>query len=243
VEADVLTPTREQYQEAFEREAAQSYPMVDYFEFRMGYLLSQKRYLEAARVLACPIKAHAPNWQHGRVLYALAREHFSRSRDRWQSAVRVLDVGTAKGFSALCLQWALNDVGICETVYSVDVIDPTTRVLRNTVAEIDGLKTLAEILAPWPESARIRFECCTGVDWLQRHPERLHFAYVDGKHTGAVVSREAHLIRERQQPGDVAIFDDVQIPAVGAVVADLKGYDVEYLRVLPHRAYAIASRV
>jgi hypothetical protein len=68
-------------------------------------------------------------------------------------------------------------------------------------------------------------------------------AFVDGKHTGAVVRQEGLLLSDRQQSGDVVVFDDVHIPDVGAAVDLLsKVYDIERLQVLPKRAYAIARR-
>ena len=53
----------------------------------------------AARVLACPLKANPPNWQHGRVLYAGYRAYLAGLQRR----VLLLDIGTAKGFSAAAM--------------------------------------------------------------------------------------------------------------------------------------------
>lgn len=225
------------YQAAFEAEQRQDYPAVEAFETRMGYALDRTRLETAARVLACPLKKHLPNWQHGRVLYAATRKRLLPF-----SEVTLLDIGTAKGFSALCLLWALQDAGCQGRVWSVDVLDPDARVARNTVAEVDGFKTLAEMLAPWPESKAIHFSMSTGAHWLVGHPERVHVAFVDGKHSYQVVSWEAVLLAERQRSGDLAIFDDVQIPGVAQALAELHSYDFEYVDVLPMRRYAIGRR-
>lgn len=242
--------TVEQYARAFETERAHEYPMVDAFEARMGYAVDRDRLEAAAYVLACPLKANPPNWQHGRVLYAAARKRFAQGPP---DAFTVLDIGTAKGFSALCLQWALND-HIVETdriivgsdaaqVFSVDVIDPEARVARKTVAEVDGLKTLAEILSPWPESQAIRFQHMAGIDWLCSGHENIEVAFVDGKHTGSAVYAEGRVLAARQERGDVAIFDDVHTDAVSEAVGYLgDAYDFEWLQVLPNRAYAIGVR-
>jgi hypothetical protein len=234
--------TAEQYAEIFERERAVEYPMVNAFEQRMGFAVDRDRLEAAARVLSCPFKEKPPNWQHGRVLYAATRNYVERY---WLGVIRgrTLDIGTAKGFSALCVRWAINDAGVDADSYSVDVMPPEARVRRNTPAEVDGLKTLAETLAPFPEAKRITFLKSTGIDWLKAHPERIHFAFVDGKHDGSVVYQEGVLLSMRQQPGDVVIFDDVQIPNVFKAVKKLSAYDVEYLEILPHRKYAIARRV
>jgi hypothetical protein len=58
-----------------------------------------------------------------------------------------------------------------------------------------------------------------------------------------VVKQEGMLLADRQEAGDVVVFDDVHIPDVGAAVDSLsKVYDIERLQVLPKRAYAIARR-
>lgn len=235
-----LVPPVEAYQAAFDAERVCAYPIVNLFEDRLGYQVARDRLEGAARVLACPVKANPPNWQHGRVLYALARQTFAQLE---AGPVTVLDIGTAKGFSALCLEWARLDAGMAGQVVSVDVIDPASQVRRNTVADCDGLKSLGEILAPWPEANGIEFRHDTGIDWLTRTAGRIHFAYVDGKHTYEIVKREGDLLWDRQLPGDVVMFDDCQIEGVAKAVQQLEaGYDLEILTVLAGRRYAIGTR-
>lgn len=232
--------TRQAYQLAFETERAFDYPVMDALEQRYGHALDRAKLEAAARVLACPVKKHAPCWQHGRLLYAVARARLQQCKC---PNVTILDVGTAKGFSALCLLWALQDSGTSGRVTSVDVLDPNKRVRRNTVAEVDGYQTLRETLAAWPESVAIDFRQMTGVEWLKDKPFRVEVAFIDGKHTGAVVAEEGKLLANRQKPGDIAIFDDVHLEDVDAAVQSLgKLYDLERVQLLPHRAYAIGVR-
>lgn len=245
------------YQRIFDLERTHHYPIVDEFEQRMGYAIDRAKLEEAARVLACPVKRNPPNWTHGRVLYSAVRWYLSSLPARQRidlegpapavieglRHVNILEIGSAKGFGALCLFWALADSGEFGRVVSVDVIDPSSREKRNTIAEVDGYKTLAETLEPWPEAQSIHFVQSTGIDWLKAHPERLHVVFVDGKHTAAVVSQEAALIAARQAPGDLCIFDDVHLPEIRAVVRGLHhAYSLEYLDILPNRGYAVAVR-
>jgi predicted O-methyltransferase YrrM len=155
----------------------------------------------------------------------------------------MLDIGTAKGFSALCLAWALSDAGIDGRVVTVDVIDPTARIFRNTVADLDGLKTLAELLAPWTDAGRIEAVKSPGIRWLESHQERIHFAFVDGKHSGSVVKQEGQLLAARQTVGDLVVFDDVHLPDVWDSVHGLQDYYTERIDVLPARAYGVAVRL
>lgn len=232
------TLTARDYQSAYRKEADRVYSQVDAFEARMGFALETDRLRQAAKVLACPVKVNPPNWQHGRVLYAAARRYL----DGRTGKVMLLDIGTAKGFSALCLQWAMSDAKVQGNVVSVDVLDPIERVRRNTVVELDGLKTLTEILGPWPEASHITFLCSTGIDYLRKYAGRIEVAFVDGKHRAEVVWKEALMLADRQVSGDLVIFDDVHIPDVRSAVSSLSMYQVEWMSILPNRAYAIGRR-
>ena len=232
-----MTPTTQDYDRAFDLECRVNYPAVTAFEGD-GPALDRTRLEAAARVLACPVKAHPPNWQHGRILYTLMRQRLALE----PNPVTCLDIGTAKGFSALVMRWALDDAGVEGTVLSVDVLDPLARVRRNTVAEVDRYLTLAETLAPWPEAQRIEFRQMTGVAAL-KSLKRVHVAFVDGKHTFAAVAEEVALLAARQQAGDLVMFDDAQIDGVAkAVGAASSHYEVSRFDLLPHRAYLLGIR-
>lgn len=238
-----MTPVERlaEYQRIFDLARVLTWPQVDAFETSCGYAIDADRLNGAARILACPLKVHPPHWQHGRVIYSAVRRYLADHPDL--PYVTALDIGTAKGFSALCARWAITDAGHVGEVTSVDVIDPTAQVSRNTVAEVGGLKTLAEILAPWPEAREIVFRQAEGIDWLETHPERIHVAFVDGKHTTYAVRREGVLLAERQEPGDLVIFDDMQIGEVSRAVVSLhQDYRFTYLDLLPHRSYAVGIR-
>ena len=189
----VTMPTRQQYDAAFAAECARSYPEIREYEIETGCAIDRERLESAARILACPVKASPPNWQHGRILYATARRYLVTS----DSPVRIVDIGTAKGFSALMLLWALNDSGKEGRVESVDVIDPNAKVFRNSVLDVDGDRRLSDYHRDWPEAEAITFRKSTGVDWLSLTKERVHLAFVDGKHSADVVEIGRASCRER----------------------------------------------
>lgn len=235
--------TAADYQAAFELARSIDYPSIDAFEDRCGYRISRPTLEHAARVLACPVKANPPHWQHGRVIYAAARKFLEGKPSGCWAFV---DIGSAKGFSALCALWALMDHAggaiVGGAVTSVDVLPPLARVRRNTLAEVDGLKTLPEILDPWPEARGVDFLESTGVAYLESKWQEIDFAFIDGKHEGHVVRQEGKLLAERQESGDLAIFDDCQIPAVSVAVVSLEEfYKFEYLTAGP-REYAVGRR-
>lgn len=231
---------KEKYASIFAKECAQSYPVMDGLEQTCGFAVPKVRLEAAAEVLACPLKANPPNWQHGRLLYALARDYLRKS----PGPGIFLDIGTAKGFSACVLSWAIEDAGLSIPLVSIDMMEPNTRERRNSVAELDGLKTVPEFANPF-KAVSINPVWIGGGSsrWLKASVNpRILFAFVDGKHSYEAVSTDAAGLLARQAPGDIAVFDDVQIPAVSEAVGDMTGYAVEIITLSPKRTYAIATR-
>jgi predicted O-methyltransferase YrrM len=239
-EADV-NPVARQYDLIFEKERANTYPVMDEVERATGFAIDRRELELMARVLACPLKVNPPNWQHGRLIYSALRRYLA---DVKPSKMLCLDIGTAKGFSALVMQSALDDAGVDGAVVSVDVIDPQARATRNTVAEVDGLKTLAETLSPFARAAdKVSFLWSSGTDYLGSSSGRINFAFVDGKHKYDAVRDDAALLATRQQPGDITIFDDVHLKGVRQAVDELKTYDVKHVHLKMDRSYAVAVRL
>lgn len=215
--------TKQEYEEAFSKERLKEYQNIDKFEATLGFSIGRSFLEEAARVLACPVKANPPCWQHGRVIYAAARFYLSKypgQRHFW------VDVGTAKGFSALMMAWALDHSEQIGAVNSIDVIDPNARVERNSIADLDDveLRTVAELVAPFARSSSVLLQFIGGGSgsWLASLPkqQRIGFAFIDGKHTRKNVLHDALEIDKRQDKGDMILFDDVQLDQVHDGVRD-----------------------
>jgi len=234
-------PSVSDYHFAFEKERANEYAEVEAYEHLCGFSVDKDRLDRAAGVLACPVKTNPPNWQHGRVLYAAMRKYLAAHDG---SPVLCFDCGTAKGFSALVAQWALDDSDTPGEVHSVDVIDPFAEVFRNSVLDCTRKNRLADYLTPWPEAQLIRFYKLTGMQWLASDTERVNVAFIDGKHATDVVATEGRMLSARQNRGDLAIFDDVQIPAVAEGLKALtKLYTFQRIALSQaNREYAVGVR-
>lgn len=234
-------------------ERAVEYPMIDELEVECGYELDREWMLRAAFPLACPLKANPPNWQHGRVIYSLLRRRLEDS----ECEGVILDIGTAKGFSACVMAKALNDTsedmhGFDPTqfqIVSTDVIHPNARVRRNSVLELDGMRTLGEFVRPFIKNAAdVSFRgdgsVATLHDLFKRQGLRIPFAFIDGKHSYDVVNWEHAAISKYQKSGDIIVFDDTQIPGVLKAVnhVDQIRYSVKHVKVLHNRSYAVAER-
>lgn len=244
--SEIKEVTRQQYAEVFERESAQAYPAIDAIEREYGYAIDPKFLLDAARVLACPVKVNPPNWQHGRVLYSVLRFYL----DQFLGGVCALDIGTAKGFSAVVMAKAIDDAKRECKVLSVDVIEPDARVRRNSVLEVAGnvveFHTIDEFTQPFLTYTRPHFvgggsrallgECF-------RQDLHVGFAFVDGKHNFEEVEYEVRALQRLQRVGDFIVFDDANLPPVFSAISRCsKWYRLRRVHVLPKRAYVIAER-
>jgi len=218
--------TADDYLAEFNAERESSYPQVAAFENEMKFALTRSRLENAALWLACPIKAHPACWQHGRVVYSALRAYLASHDWSWNEKdeiepVTCLDVGTAKGFSALMMQYAIDDalsdypeLPKCAYVTSCDVIDPDEKRLRNCYAEaaLGGPQSVFGCLGSFPERDHIVFKQCTGVELIESAGPRVGFAFLDGKHTYSAVWDELNALR--QKPGDVVVLDDIQVDGV-----------------------------
>lgn len=233
----------EQYLSIFQKECGQTYPEVDAFEKACGFAVDRAKLEAAAYPMACPLKINPPSWQHGRILYAKAREVLAKNPP---DSGLLVDIGTAKGFSACVLSWAAEDAGWEGGVASIDVMDPESREKRNSYLEGDfKFLTVPEFVDPFRSwKVLMTFHGCGSVPYLRslKKTTRIPLAFVDGKHDRPTVNQESRLLREHQEWGDVIVFDDIQIPSVALAVKDLSGYKVEYL-VAGFRKYAVATRL
>jgi predicted O-methyltransferase YrrM len=246
----VLNPTRDDYSRVFESECLNEtlnlYSAIDAFEKDCGFSIDRGLLRSMARVLNCPIKRNPPNWQHGRVIYAALMNRMRRLREDWKvrHTCAYLDIGTAKGFSAVVMAHALIHWHQQVRVYTADVVDPSDRVARNTVAELDGLKTVWELTEPFmPSTAELAWigDSYDTLDVLSSSYDRIPFAFVDGKHDSDHVMKESAAIAAMQYPGDVIVFDDCQMIEVGRAVSKLRGYEQRVIDIKV-RKYVVATK-
>lgn len=248
-----LSKTVEDYKRAFEIEKAHRYKVMDALEDRFGYAIDRKLLEISAQVLACPVKRNPPNWQHGRLVYALARHRLQQGGE-----FVFLDIGTAKGFSAVCMALA-----VCEHhskaevaqperhIWSVDVIDPASNEPRNSIKDGQIKRGIWDYCEDFVNPDRVPYlhfvqdGDTAHIGFLSR-TDRIGFAFVDGDHSYHGVSRDIGTIYPRQDKGDIILFDDMQIPEVAQAVKDAIGgcgvYDIEKISLIPSRSYAIAVR-
>lgn len=239
------------YEQRFASEREREYPDVDrYMQINNLTEPETGNFLMAARTLACPVKENPPCWQHGRLVHGFAVEACARAKASRLPHFTLMDIGTAKGFSALMMQWALDFSGVVGgKVISTDVIDPRDKVRRNTVAEAMAGRwlTLKETLQPWPEAHPITFWGADGSEAMRQLRDacaKIPFAFVDGKHSHEAVSRELGLIAGMQSRNDVILVDDLQVQGVRRAFVEIhQSYELQTVTAIAdQRVYGVARK-
>ena len=240
---------RDTYQTLYDEAVVRSYPQMDAYLQGRPHAIDRDWMNALALHTQVVVKPSRINFQHGRLLYALLRDRLDALPA--DAHATVLETGTSRGFSIICMARAMADAGRDGKLVTFDIIGHHRRHFWNCIDDADGPKTRAELLEPWAEY-RDRVVFVAG-DSKQTLPtvalSRIHFAFLDGAHTEQDVLDEFAHVQPRQQPGDVIVFDDVTESAFPGIVAAMKtieargDYAVEYLSVDENRGYAIAQRL
>jgi predicted O-methyltransferase YrrM len=126
----------------------QRFPAVDEYETASGAAIDPEWFHQLALLTQVPIKKSEICYQHGRLLYAALARYL---RERARHHLTIVETGTARGFSALCMARALDDGGASGKILSFDVLPHDTPMLWNSVADDGGPRTRAELLAGYTD--------------------------------------------------------------------------------------------
>lgn len=245
--------TREAYLQLAREAAGKTYEDVDAFELQVGFTIGRGWLDNLALHTQVILKDSPICYAHGRVLYgALSRylkEHPPQSpADR----VTIIETGTSRGFSALCLAKALHDQKRAGAILTFDVLPHNTSIYWNCVDDWDsGPLSRAELLRPWRDLLAdyiVFHQGDTRLELPKTQVERVHFAFLDGAHTFDDVMFEFGQVKDRQRSGDMIVYDDYtphQFPglvsAVDAICNDY-GYRRTVLQAHAGRGYVIATK-
>ena len=94
------------YLEIWKKAKNQYYPVVDQFEKETGFSLDLHWFHELALHTQVVIKDSEICYQHGRLLYTFLSNYVQKINI---GSLNILETGTARGFSSLCMAKALQD--------------------------------------------------------------------------------------------------------------------------------------
>jgi predicted O-methyltransferase YrrM len=225
-----------------------AYPIVDRFEEAAGASIDPAWFHQLALLTQVTIKRSDICYQHGRLLYAALSRYL---RTRASQHLTIVETGTARGFSALCMARALDDAGASGKILTFDVLPHDVRILWNCVLDAEGARTRAELLQDYAAllERHVVFHGGDSRKELSRMSfPRVNFAFLDSIHEYDAVMAEFAAIRGRQKPGDMIFFDDYSADAYPGVVKAADeicreyGYSATVLAASARRRYLIAEK-
>jgi len=191
----------------------QTFPVVDNWEKEMGFCISKVWLDELALVTQITIKESELNYQHGRVIYSTLRNYIQeRLRKKNSPKIKILEIGTARGFSAICMSKAILDAHIDANIISIDPLPHNRQMYWNCIADIEGKSSRKDLLRGYQkELENILFVQGHSPDSLNKLGiDRINFAFVDGMHKYPNILEEYKFIKKHQVVGDIILFDDIQ---------------------------------
>ncbi len=223
-----------------------SYENIDYFENKLGYSIDKEWLDNLALHTQVVIKKSIINYQHGRVLYSCLRDYLQNHNN-----VQILETGTSKGFSAICMSKALKDSQKSGEIFTIDIIPHYKAMYWNGISDSYGKISRKDLLKPWADyTQNINFLHGRTNNIINKNfLKRINFAFLDAAHNLNAVRKEFSFVSGRQIQGDIIVFDDVtknQFDEVYNFVKSLdqkKIYKIEYINSSPQRAYAIAQKL
>jgi hypothetical protein len=192
------------------------------------------------------LKKSPSNFTHGLLLFMEASAYSKKFQAK--EHIFALDVGSARGFSALVMAYAFQKHELNPTIISVDVINHFEKKKWNCILDKPGGISRAEIIGRYPEGKSILFlqgkssKVLAGLGTA-----RIHFSFLDGEHEWKSLKVETEFLQRNQISGDVVIFDDYSptvYPGVVRAVSEISmSYQVKIRGEDRGRAYAVASKI
>ena len=241
--------TKEEYMAIWNEAKRKSYPKIDEYENKLQYRINDQWLHQLALHTQVVIKESEICYQHGRLLYAFLSDYVQKNEI---STINIIETGTARGFSTLCMAKALQDQKVEGKIVTIDPIPHNMRMYWNCIDDLDSAKSRVELLGDYIDliNRYILFIEGKTEDTLDNiELSRIHFAFLDGAHTYDEVKNEVSYIIKRQKKGDLIFFDDYQevyFPGIVKVVKELKlnrKYQVLIIKVNDQRGYAIGKKL
>ena len=230
-----------------------SFHEVDLFEKNMGFSINKNWLNHLGANTQVVIKKSPLNYAHGRVLYSALCKYLSHQTKNDKS-INIVETGTARGFSSLCMAKAMFDNDYEGCICTIDLIPHNTKMYWNSISDHShGPLTRAELLDNLSNlvDRYILFVQGSSKQMLPKLSfSRIHFAFLDGSHTYEDVMFEFNSISACQKRGDLIIFDDYNpkqfpgiVKAVNLIEENL-GYKLNKIQNIDEkRGYVIAKKL
>ena len=242
---------KKKYSELFNNAIKSENILIEEFENVYGFKVEKEWFNNLALHTQTCIKKKDLNFSHGRLLYTVLSKYLQTVDSSYNNSINILETGTARGFSAICMSRALIDNKKFGHLITIDCISHNEKMIWNCIDDLEGPKTRYELLKPWKEEiSNITFlQGWTETTIYKIGKDRINFAFLDAQHTKKNVMLEFKFISKRQKKGDIVFFDDVTpgfFDGVCEAVDEIEKnypYSVERLKFSKERSYALAKRL
>ena len=179
-------------------------------EIYCKFIIDHNFILELALLTQITIKSSKINIDHGKILYSVLRNYIESNKIK---KINIFEVGTAKGFSALCMAKALHDHQIEGNIFSFDVLDHKKKRHWNSITDLENPNGISrnDLLKKWDYLIEKYCIFVSGFSHLNLdkiYVKRINFAFLDGSLYGHDIKFEFSKIAKYQQRGDIVLFDD-----------------------------------
>ena len=145
---------------------------------------------------------------HGMLIYSELSKYVKQNK---YIDLNIVETGTARGFSSICMAKALDDTNQNGKIYTFDILPHRKKMFWNNVDDLNGKQTREELLNNWKTLSDkyiifVNDFAHTAIKSLNF--KRINFAFLDGSHYGHDINYEFGEIAKYQFVGDLAIFDD-----------------------------------
>tara|TARA_B100000886_G_scaffold127628_2_gene86050 strand:+ start:2305 stop:3192 length:888 start_codon:yes stop_codon:yes gene_type:complete len=171
------------------------------------------------------IKKTKNSYIHGYILYSYVSEYINLLLELEGShadQINILDIGTARGFSSLCMAKSLDDNKFNGKIFTFDILPNRISFFWNSHVDLSQGKTSRlELLKPWEDIVNkylIFFSTATFNSLRVVDIPKIHFAFIDGSHFFKDVIFEIKYIFKRLNENSILILDDYDINLFPGVV-------------------------
>ena len=236
------------YLKIYEKCLNKNYPEIDLYERGHEKKINNNWINDLALQTQVVIKKSEINYQHGRVLYAELCTYIKKNLPH---KLEILETGTARGFSSVCMSKAIEDSNYKGQIYTIDILPNNKKIYWNSISDISGKKTRLELLQKWDKYLQnIIFYTGNSIKILNKiNIDRVNFAFLDGSHNRRKVEFEFNWVKNRQLKNDIIIFDDydpINFKEICEFVDDLeikKIYKIMKIFSEKNRGYAVAYKL
>ena len=243
-----LNSNRETYLALFKNTKEKNYNEVLSYEKKKDFIINNEWLANLALITQVTIKKSSLCFAHGRVIYTCLSDYIKKINKK----INIIETGTSKGFSSLCMAKALKDQGRIGTIHTIDILPKDKKIFWNSISDFEGKKNRYELLEKWSDLVDKYIFYYEGFSKKILNKkiklERVHFAFLDGSHTYQDVGYEFKFVAKRQIKNDIIIVDDYNIQYPGLIkavdkYAKLYNYSLEFINSSKNRTYVICSKI